>query len=73
MMSDANVKASFVRGGSTKYLVDMLNEGLIGYILDGQTFDLDAVRSIASDPRTWLRQSIHLVQLPRQGQLRFDG
>ena len=27
------------------------NEGLIGYILDGQTFDLDAVRSIASDPR----------------------
>jgi len=29
----------------------MLNEGLIGYILDGQTFDLDAVRSIASDPR----------------------
>ena len=24
---------------------------MIGYILDGQTFDLDAVRSIASDPR----------------------
>ena len=51
MMKAANVKASFVRGGSTKYLVDLLNEGLIGYILDGQTFDLDAVRSIASDPR----------------------
>ncbi|HTD29502.1 MAG TPA: citrate lyase subunit alpha, partial [Xanthomonadaceae bacterium] len=51
MMKQANVKASFVRGGSTKYLVDMLHEGLIGYILDGQTFDLDAVRSIASDPR----------------------
>jgi citrate lyase subunit alpha / citrate CoA-transferase len=51
MMKDAHVKASFVRGGSTKYLVDLLNEGLIGYILDGQTFDLDAVRSIASDPR----------------------
>ena len=46
-----DVKASFVRGGSTKYLVDMLKEGLTGYILDGQTFDLDAVRSIASDPR----------------------
>ncbi len=40
-----------MRGGSTKYLVDLLQEGLIGYILDGQTFDLDAVRSIASDPR----------------------
>ena len=51
MMRQANVKASFVRGGSTKYLVDMLREGLIGCILDGQTFDLDAVRSIASDPR----------------------
>src|ERR1019366_9188954 len=51
MMKEANVKASFVRGGSTKYLVDLLKEGLIGYILDGQTFDLDAVLSIASDPR----------------------
>src|SRR6516165_8006489 len=51
MMREAGVKASFVRGGSTKYLVDMLKEDLIGYILDGQTFDLDAVSSIASDPR----------------------
>ena len=51
MMKQANVKAGFVRGGSTKYLVDLLNQGLIGYILDGQTFDLDAVRSIASNPR----------------------
>ena len=51
MMSDSGIKASFVRGGSTKYLVDLLREGLIGYILDGQTFDLDAVQSIASDPR----------------------
>ncbi|HVP54496.1 MAG TPA: citrate lyase subunit alpha [Candidatus Eisenbacteria bacterium] len=51
MMKEAGVKASFVRGGSTKYLVDMLKEGLTGYILDGQTFDLDAVQSIATDPR----------------------
>src|ERR1700690_1309680 len=51
LMKQANVKAGFVRGGSTKYLVDLLNQGLIGYILDGQTFDLDAVRSIASNPR----------------------
>lgn len=51
MMRQSNVKAGFVRGGSTKYLVDMLQEGLISCILDGQTFDLDAVRSIASDPR----------------------
>ena len=51
MMREAGVSASFVRGGSTKYLVDMLREGLTGCILDGQTFDLDAVRSIATDPR----------------------
>jgi citrate lyase subunit alpha/citrate CoA-transferase len=51
MMREAGVRASFVRGGSTKYLVELLQEGLTGTILDGQTFDLDAVRSIASDPR----------------------
>jgi citrate lyase subunit alpha / citrate CoA-transferase len=50
-MRQAGVNARFVRGGSTKYLVEMLQEGLTDYILDGQTFDLDAVRSIASDPR----------------------
>lgn len=51
MMKEAGIKASFVRGGSTKYLVELLEEGLTEYILDGQTFDLDAVRSIASNPR----------------------
>ena len=50
-MREAGVKARFVRGGSTKYLVEMLREGLTDYILDGQTFDLDAVKSIATDPR----------------------
>ena len=47
MMRERGIKARFVRGGSTQYLVDMLEEGLTDYILDGQTFDLDAVRSIA--------------------------
>ena len=51
MMRDRRVKARFVRGGSTAILVDMLQEGLAECILDGQTFDLAAVRSIASDPR----------------------
>src|SRR5512132_2648503 len=51
MMKENGVKARFVRGGSTKYLVELLQEGLADYILDGQTFDLDAVKSIASDPR----------------------
>jgi len=50
-MRESKVKARFVRGGSTRVLVEMLQEGLTDYILDGQTFDLDAVRSIAGDPR----------------------
>ncbi|MCG6986821.1 MAG: citrate lyase subunit alpha [Gemmatimonadetes bacterium] len=51
MMNEAGVKARFVRGGSTQFLVDLLKEGLTDYILDGQTFDLAGVASIASDPR----------------------
>ncbi len=51
MMKEAGVKARFVRGGSTRYLVELLKEGLTDYILDGQTFDLAGVESIASDPR----------------------
>ncbi len=50
MMKDAGVKARFVRGGSTQYLVEMMEEGLTDYILDGQTFDLAAVESIATHP-----------------------
>ncbi len=51
MMKQAGVKARFIRGGSTKYLVEMLQEGLTEYILDGQTFDLDGVASMRDDPR----------------------
>jgi len=51
MMRRAGVKARFIRGGSTKYLVEMLNEGLTDYILDGQTFDLDGVASMRDNPR----------------------
>ena len=50
MIKEAGIKARFVRGGSTRYLVEMLNEGLTDYILDGQTFDLDGVRSLATNP-----------------------
>jgi len=39
-----------MRGGSTKYLVETLEEGLTDYILDGQTFDLEGVRSMRKNP-----------------------
>ncbi len=50
IMIKKGIKARFARGGSNKYLVSMLEEGLIDYILDGQTFDLDGVRSMAENP-----------------------
>lgn len=46
IMRKKGIKARFARGGSNKYLVQMLEEGLIEYILDGQTFDLEGVRSM---------------------------
>ncbi|MCK4271350.1 citrate lyase subunit alpha [bacterium] len=49
-MEEAGVKAGWVRGGSTRHLVELLNEGLTSYILDGQTFDLDGVRSMRDNP-----------------------
>ncbi len=49
-MKKKGVKARFIRGGSTKYLVEMLEEGLTDYILDGQTFDLEGVRSMRENP-----------------------
>jgi len=45
-MKAADVTAGFVRGGSNQYLVEMLEEGLTPVILDGQTFDLEGVRSM---------------------------
>jgi citrate lyase subunit alpha/citrate CoA-transferase len=50
IMREKGIKARFARGGSNKYLVSMLEEGLVEYILDGQTFDLDGVRSIRDNP-----------------------
>jgi citrate lyase subunit alpha/citrate CoA-transferase len=45
-MREKKVVADFVRGGSTKVLVDMLNAGMIKFILDGQSFDLTGVKSL---------------------------
>ena len=41
-----NWKAKFGFGGSTKYMVKMLEEGQMEHILDAQAFDLEAVKSV---------------------------
>lgn len=46
ILRERGMKSRWARGGSNKYLVKMLEEGLLDYILDGQTFDLDGVRSM---------------------------
>ncbi len=51
ILKGRGIKARFLRGGSNKYPVQMLEEGLVDYILDGQTFDLEGVRSMRENPR----------------------
>ncbi len=50
MMVERGVKASFALGGITSQLVRLYEEGLVGALLDVQSFDLDAARSLASNP-----------------------
>ena len=51
LMREGGVVGSFASGGITGQHVAMLREGLFRTLLDVQCFDLDAVRSFASDPR----------------------
>ncbi len=44
-----NQKARFGFGGSTQYMVKMLEDGVLDYILDAQAFDLEAVQSIKNN------------------------
>jgi citrate lyase subunit alpha/citrate CoA-transferase len=48
-MMERNIKASFALGGITSQIVKMHEEGLIKRILDVQSFDLEAVRSIGAN------------------------
>jgi citrate lyase subunit alpha/citrate CoA-transferase len=50
-MKNKGITARFVRGGSSEFLVGMLEEGLTEYILDGQAFDQKGVRSLRDNPR----------------------
>ena len=47
MMRGQNVTGGFALGGITSYMVAMLEEGLFKSIIDVQSFDLEAVRSLA--------------------------
>ncbi len=51
IMLEKGIQGSYVMGGITKYLVEMLQAGCFKTILDGQTFDLDSIDSLRNDPR----------------------
>jgi citrate lyase subunit alpha/citrate CoA-transferase len=51
MMEQAGAKASWIHGGTTSYLVGMLERGLTPALIDGQAFDSDAIRSISVNRR----------------------
>ena len=51
LLRKQQVQGSFGLGGITGYLVDMLNEGYFGNLMDVQCFDLAAVASIRDNPR----------------------
>lgn len=48
-MIDQNIKAAFALGGITGHFVKMLEEGLVGKLMDVQCFDLAAVESIGKN------------------------
>jgi citrate lyase subunit alpha/citrate CoA-transferase len=49
MMIDRGIKASFALGGITSQIVKMHEEGLIKRLMDVQSFDLEAVRSLGAN------------------------
>jgi citrate lyase subunit alpha/citrate CoA-transferase len=51
LMLEKKIKGSFVMGGITGYLVDLLESGCFRNIMDVQCFDMKAVESLAHDPR----------------------
>ncbi len=50
-MRDQGARARFLQAGSTRKVVEMLDEGLVEYVLDGQSFDMHGILSLRDDPR----------------------
>lgn len=48
-MLEKNIHASFALGGITGAMVKLLEEGLVGRLLDVQSFDLDAAQSLKNN------------------------
>ncbi len=51
IMLKKGIRMSFAIGGITKAMCDLLDEGLVGAVVDAQCFDLAAIESIRRNPR----------------------
>ncbi|MGA1794095.1 MAG: citrate lyase subunit alpha, partial [Thermoplasmatota archaeon] len=50
-MKDKGVVASWAQGGTTQFLVDMLNDGTVKKLITGQAFDIAAIDNMRDDPK----------------------
>ncbi len=50
IMKERDIRGSFGSGGITAFFVQMLQEGLFETLLDVQSFDMEAVRSLRENP-----------------------
>jgi citrate lyase subunit alpha/citrate CoA-transferase len=51
IMRKRKIRARFANGGVTIHLVNMMKEGLVDVLMDGQSFDADSAKSLLVNPR----------------------
>ena len=66
-MAQAGIVGSFAMGGGTKLLVDILRQGLVRVILDGQAFDTEAITSLREDPNHVIFDPGHYANYDSRG------
>ncbi|MEA1994265.1 MAG: citrate lyase subunit alpha [Euryarchaeota archaeon] len=53
-LDEEDIVGGFACGGTTKYLVDILEKGRVRCIVDGQSFGLEAIDSIRKNPNHYI-------------------
>jgi citrate lyase subunit alpha / citrate CoA-transferase len=66
-MARAGIVGDFAMGGGTKLLVDLLHQGVVRAILDGQAFDLDAIASLRDDSQHLIMDPGHYANYDSRG------
>ena len=66
-MQRKGIKAGFALGGITGSIVDLHKKGLVGRILDTQSFDAVAAESLANNPQHWEISTNYYANLTGKG------